>query len=99
MLGNHCFERTKLRRLMLPSSVSNIGLGAFSMCENLQFADLRAAQRLRTLESQAFSRCGKLKSVLLGSGLENIEHYCFAFSGLDEIVIPGSAKRIRFNAF
>ena len=42
-IASYCFGETGIRRLVLPSSVTAIGPRAFIFCQNLQFADLRAA--------------------------------------------------------
>ena len=42
-IASYCFRETGIRRLVLPSSVTDIGPRAFTLCYNLQFADLRAA--------------------------------------------------------
>ena len=51
---------------------------------------------LKALGSDAFRDCPKLKRVALadGSALERIESDCFYKSGLEEITLPKSLKRI-----
>ena len=71
-----------VRRLVLPSSVRNIGSSAFEHCGSLELADLRAARRLEDLGEGAFNACRQLRRVLLGDGLREISA-CFTFSGIE----------------
>ena len=97
-LGNNCFTDTGIRRLVLPSSVRSIDDDAFVRCANLRYADLRAARSVRELGS-VFGASENLRTVLLGDGLEAIGFNCFFFQSLEEIVIPGSVKHIKYGAF
>ena len=82
-LEEGCFTGTGVRRLVLPSSVRNIGSSAFEHCGSLELADLRAARRLKGLGEGAFNACRQLRRVLLGDGLGEISSSCFAFSGIE----------------
>ena len=71
-----------VRRLVLPSSIKNIGPSVFEQCGNLELADLKAATRLKSLGEGALGACKKLRRVLLGDGLGEIST-CFTFSGIE----------------
>ena len=49
VLKCNCFERSGIKRLMLPASVCSIEECAFSGCNNLQHVDFRAARSLKFL--------------------------------------------------
>lgn len=98
-LGESCFCRSGIRRIVLPSSVKSVGRGAFNTCERLEHADFRAARGLKSLEKVTFNACKRLRRALLNEGLEKIEVQCFERSGVEELTIPGSVRRIEQAAF
>ena len=94
ILKYHCFCNSKIRRLVLPSSVESIGGEAFCECERLEHADLSAARGLKVIGCKTFTSCKALKHVLLNDGLETIGEECFNESGLEEVTIPGNVRNI-----
>ena len=54
---------------------------------------------LREIGKQAFSSCWGLKQIALNEGLEVIGTECFQYSGIEELVIPSSVRRIGRYAF
>ena len=97
-LEEGCFVGAGVRRLVLPSSVRNIGSSAFEHCGSLELADLRAARRLKGLGEGALGACKKLRRVLLGDGLGEISA-CFMCSAVEKIVIPAGVRVIQAKAF
>ena len=71
---------------MLPASVTSVGERAFTQCEHLKCADLRAARGLRSLGRHAFYFCTELKQALLNEGLEAICAGCFYQTELEAFV-------------
>ena len=55
------FSSSWIRRLVLPSTVESIGNNAFNDCERLEYADLTAAHRLKSIDSSAFVWCKELR--------------------------------------
>lgn len=53
---------------------------------------------LKRIEYSAFCHCGCLKSVVLPEGLEGLGERCFARSGLRQISLPRSLRRIGEDA-
>ena len=53
---------------------------------------------LRRIEYSAFCHCGCLKSVVFPEGLEDLGERCFAQSGLRQISLPRSLRRIGEDA-
>ena len=97
-LERRSFFASRIRRLVLPAGVEFLGEEAFCECTHLEHADLRAA-RLRELGERAFASCRKLCRALLGEGLEAIGAQCFSDSGLEELVVPSSVRRVGTFAF
>ena len=83
----------------MSSTVESIGESAFSNCDRLEYADLRAAHGLRRIRKHAFGSCSALRHVKLNDGLERIRKECFSWSELEEVVIPGSVRCIEQQAF
>ena len=84
---------------MLLSNIRTVHCDIFSLCKNLTFVDLRVVKSLRYIEDMAFYGFKKLKSVLLGDGLEIIGESAFEGSGLESFTAPVSLKKIRDSAF
>lgn len=99
VLEHHCFDFSGIRRLVLSSSVESIEKNAFCGCEHLEYADLSAARGLKAIGPEAFALCYALRQVLLNDRLETIGENCFSWSGLEEVVIPGSVRSIKDCAF
>ena len=93
-LEPRCFEESQIRRLVLPSSVTDVGFSAFAHCESLRSADLRAARGLKKLRDGVFGYCKKLGEVRLGNDIKVIGDNCFRESALEEVVIPRRTKLI-----
>ena len=99
VLGDSCFMRTSIRRLVLPPSIRKICPSTFADCVNLQHADLRAARGLKCLETSAFQGCKSLRRVLLGDGLKSVRSCAFKDSGLESFTAPASLCGIGCSAF
>ena len=98
-LGSHCFAYSGIRQLALPPSVRHVSAFAFYECKRLALADLSAARGLAVLGKDAFCQCGQLRCVRLNEGLETICRRCFAQTGLEEVAVPSSVRRIGRLAF
>lgn len=99
ILEEECFSYSKIKRFALPSSVEFVGDYAFQKCENLEYADFRAARGLKTIEQCCFLTCKALKQILLNDGLETIGNCCFKESGPEDMAIPGSVTHVDQSAF
>lgn len=51
------------------------------------------------MERYAFYDCQDLRSVEVQEGVERIDKYCFSYSGVEEISLPGSLKEVDQDAF
>lgn len=98
-LENSCFTSTGVKRLVLPSSVREIGESAFSECKFMRWVDLRPAKGLKVLEEKVFECCSRLRYVLLGDSVRTISGRCFRRCGLEEITIPRGVQNIQVHVF
>lgn len=62
--------------MIIPSSLQEIGAGAFQYCESLSSVDFPAG--LTTLSEDAFAVCSSLKSVVIPPGITQIESGVFS---------------------
>lgn len=85
---------------VIPSdgSVTSIGAGAFSHCEEL--AEITIPNGVKTIENYAFSGCYALEAVTLPDSIASIGSNAFSMcSSLDGIVLPEGIKKISHGAF
>lgn len=80
-----CFLGSGLEEVRLPSSVRVVGLGAFSNCEQLRYAELN--EGLETLGEK------------WNNGKEEREGIVFARSGIERIKISSTLKVIPSYTF
>lgn len=88
-IGDHAFGLNKCKKIVFPDTVTYIGKGAFTTCENLEEVDL--GKGLTVIETVPFNGCKKLKSVRFPESITTIEEMLFNdCSQLAEIYIPSS---------
>lgn len=93
-----CFALPKISSIVLPSTVTSIGLSAFYNCTSLGSINLPST--ITTIGNSAFSGCSSLTSIKLPSNVTTIGNN--AFSGctmLGTLTIPASVTSIGTNAF
>ena len=79
------------------SRLVTIGDSAFQNCRNL--ARVNFPDRLRSIGQCAFRACEGLASVRLPDSLELIGVFCFAGSGLEQLVLPAGVREVGASAF
>lgn len=91
----------RLRRIIFPEGVVEIGNGAFSYCINLE--DINIPSTLRRLNKYSFSECIRLKTdpLVFPEGMEEIADLAFqnCRSLTGEVVLPSTMKRIGEGSF
>ena len=80
-IGDRAFQnRTDLRTVMIPDSVTRINIGAFSGCINL--ANITLSKRIEKIGENAFYNCDSLQSVEIPKCLNDV------YARYDSIYIP-----------
>lgn len=98
-IGDHALAGARLKEVVLPSSVEEIGAGAFAGCVDLERADLSESS-LKAVPEDAFKGCTNLKEVIFNDSCGEIGKSAFeGCESLEEAVLPGSVSRIGEDAF
>ena len=91
-------DRKHLESIVIPDSVSRIGVSAFQDCAGLK--EIVIGKKVKEICSSAFSGCTALSSVKLPKNLKTISDN--AFNGcisLTSITIPDKTEHISWSAF
>jgi predicted small lipoprotein YifL len=71
VIGDHAFfDCTTLRSVVIPNSVTSVGVRAFEGCARIE--EITFSDALLTVREHAFSDCTLLKTVNLGTGLTSL---------------------------
>ena len=90
--------RRKITKLVLPSGLKSIGLGAFADMLSLESIDI--PESVTEIGDCAFYECDSLKSVTVPGGVKSIGEYCFArCKNLRDVKICHGVEEIRKGAF
>ena len=96
-IGAGAFAFTEIEDISIPSTVTDIGVVAFSNCENLQTITIPSS--VKNIDNAAFRQSG-IKSAALPNGLKQIEYCAFVgCSNLESVTIPGTVTSIGWRAF
>lgn len=96
-IPSSCFENSKMKSIILPSTIEIIQNSAFASCYIDSF---KCPDSLTTLSSSCFSSCSSLQTIDFGnSRISEIPDSCFDGSGLLSINIPNSVKTFGNGAF
>ncbi len=90
------FSRT-LTDIEMPSTLTSIGVGAFSDCINLNHVDI--PKGVTIIPAFAFYRCVKLDDIWMPSTITSIGECAFSETALEKITIPESCTSIGLCAF
>ena len=105
-IGDSAFEdRTDLRTLMIPDSVTEIGSCAFNNCTNL--SNVTLSQNLKYMEGRAFGSCEKITKIEIPKSLDNCGNSGYASyhgpfgacSGLKKITFEEGATEVSNGLF
>lgn len=94
----HGFELNQsLRFVSIPSTITEIGDGAFSGCKNIEKVTFGGNE---TIIGTAFDNCSSLTEVLIPESVETIDPYAFyECTALSDVVIGDKVNYIGYNAF
>jgi len=88
-----------LTSITFPNTVTTIGSSAFSGCTGLT-GILTIPNTVTSVGNDAFYDCHSLTGISIGSGIQSIERYVFAFcNGLTNVTIPNTVTSIGDRAF
>jgi hypothetical protein len=90
--------KSSLHHVVIPSSITSIGLSAFGSCANL--SEIVLPSSVTTLGESAFNGCTSLASVSLPSSLTSLPNYLFkGCSSLASLAIPSTITSIGASTF
>lgn len=96
-IGEFSFFNTNLLKIEIPSSVDNIGVGAFQDCKSLSNVVFKS--NIKTVPKQCFSGCTALNKVVLPDSVEYIGYNAFKnCTSLTYLYIPDTTSFIADNA-
>ncbi len=90
----HC---SSLKEITIPSTVKIISNETFAFCSSLEKVVLKSG--LTEIGEKSFVGCTSLKSIELPQTLETIKSSAFQGTGLVEITIPKSVKKVEGGLF
>jgi hypothetical protein len=92
------YPNAKAANYVIPSYVTTIGRGAFSLCEAL--TSITIPEGVISINYWAFINCSHLTSVTIPEGVTSIEWNTFyACYTLNSIMLPSSLRSIKVEAF
>ena len=92
-IGKYAFDCSdKLKIVSLPSSLKTIGVGSFSNCPSL--CNINLPDSLTEIPYGTFAQDSSLKNVQLPKNLKKIGGSAFCDSGLTELTIPETVKKL-----
>lgn len=80
---NGAFQKTKLKSVFMPDSITKIGSRAFYFCKQLE--TIRLSQNLEDIQDEAFSYNFSLKSIKLPSKIKKIRKAAFYSTDLHTV--------------
>lgn len=95
--GSLCEDCRQLRRVVLPSTLKRIDVGAFCGCRRLE--EINLPDGLEEMADNVFQGCHALKHITLPRSLKSIRPELFDNSGLETIELPDGLESIGYWAF
>lgn len=97
-IGDDAFYGCELTSILIPSSVTELGLDAFRYCEYLETINI--PNSVTTIGICAFYHCINLKSITIGNSVTNIDAFAFwDCTNLISIIIPNSIVSMEHGVF
>lgn len=93
-----CYWATALEKVELGTSLQEIRTNAFSGCSSLN-ALVVGGNNLKRIGYGAFSNCVNLKNITLPDSVESIGSYAFAWTAVEELILPKNLERISSHSF
>lgn len=88
----------KLKSIVIPSTVTSIGSGAFQACSALTSVTL--SEGVVTIGDRAFASCKSLKAINIPESVTSLgENVFYSCEALEAVTIPGNIKTIPAETF
>ena len=95
--GYSCARSLNLREVIIPDSVTSVGVNAFWCCSSLQ--TIKFSSKCTTIGAYAFSSCN-ITEITIPEGVTTLGNGCFAGNKyLQKVILPSTIKDIGGNAF
>jgi len=92
-IGDRAFSFADIEEIKLPSTLLEIGDGAFSFCKKLKKVEIPSS--IRIIPRECFSQCEQLSEVIINDGVKAIEEGAFSDCiNLKELFIPKSVENL-----
>lgn len=85
------FSYSQIQSIVIPESVTEIGVEAFACCKDLESVEFKGKSLLR-IDKNAFFNCKKLKKVEIPRSVSRIGSYSFKGTGLKELTFEDRRK-------
>jgi len=95
-IGDKAFKGQPMTSLVIPSSVTTLGVGAFQQCSELEVVEVPASI---TVLNGTFHACAGLEAVTLHDGLTTIGQDALRETKISQVTIPSTVKSIGAYAF
>jgi len=97
-IGNGAFSDCGFESLVIPNSVTRIGVSAFEDCNRLKSINIPSG--VKKIDESAFQSCSALETVSIGGGVQTLGESCFRWcSNLKNVELPDSLRSIGEGAF
>ena len=94
--SGNCSE-SKLEKVIIPDSVTEIGNSAFAYCDNL--TTVRMEDSVTKIGWRAFGSCMKLTDIRLSNALTEIDGVIAYCKALERLTLPASLEKLGEHAF
>ena len=99
LIAEYAFKQTNISKIILPDSITTLGMGVFEQCENLCEIKLSSNNNFTSISQSAFNNCQNLRSINITDNITSLNSSVFSSTKLSSINIPQSITVIPANAF
>ncbi len=96
-IGHMAFFYKKIKKIFIPESVTVIAEDAFRGCSEL--ADVVLPESITEIKKCAFYGCTKIKKINFPKNLKKIYSMAFAFTGINNMIIPETLEYFAYDTF
>lgn len=97
-IAPYCFFDSKVKHIILPTSITHIGKSAFENCNRIK--NITMPYDLEIIDDKAFAGCNNLDSITLNNTLDSLGQYVFSkCNNLIYIKLPSKLRGIGEGSF